>query len=757
MIEISQKEFNAMRDSIDESIDRNVAGLDDMMLKKILLAYNTGKYSYKADIIIELGSLEGDNKDINGDGRISYKEKNYSDYDGDGTISDEEIETFKANKELIEKCKTDSSLYSPFELVQGKDLKQLEMGYLDSISSHIKQFFKTDAEEKAAIKAEREERQEKQNKYYLHAKGVIKFVNEGNKELVYYDADALKELYEEYEDNKDWANRDYAESVWKYISTKAYTDGEKGIKMYAHEIINEEVVDWTFDDDDWFTPEINKQLITNYSKTRSMQDLEYYGLVSKYSTPVEFMINLLDISSSQNFVNSFIDKVTNLTSVTVKVYKTRYANGTEITENIKETTEVMGEAIVSARVVKVDYDGDGLGYQDGDAGIRVRTSLSEESALFGAVETTNIRVYLTNIPKKVQAAEIEIKFAEDSSTRTLYAPGDFAADIKNIFTDSLGTSCDVTYEAWFPRYKTRKNTGTINRVTTTLTTETKLDIAVEEAKTWYATITFDNYVQDSTVWESKNRYGHRQRVYNAKPIMVEKSKSDEVYDRDDSNANTIFNTDKTVASITVSEIAGRVESWYADLTSDNLFYWELGGPLTHGIYEWLDKDRGRSLATEDELLNIRFIYAMEEGLGDYFVKETYTPIKMTCKADKYEIGYLYTTINNKLVQDATPTVVENYDFFLSLLKNNTGTYSRDASYNPSGKDVSYKTIYDTEDKVGKLLESGAEMFFELLNASPYTEGLTNIMKYILYKYTTLDYGVTEFNYYIIPKEEFEWI
>lgn len=750
-----------MRDSIDESIDRNIAGLDDMMLKKILLAYNTGKYSRKADIIIELGSLKGDNKDINGDGRISYKEKNYSDYDGDGTISKEEIETFEANKELIQKCKTDSSLYSPFELVQGKDLEQLNINIFEKAANRVSTFFSTlfgggNVFNSQLYKDGKDEREDKQEKYYLHAKGVLKFVNEENKELVYYDEKALDKLYEEYEDNKDWANRDYAESVWEYISSKAYTDGEKGIKMYAHEIINEEVVDWTFNDDDWFTTKINKQLITNYSKTRSMQDLEYYGLVSKYSTPVEFMINLLDISSSQDFVNSFIDKVTNLTSVTVKVYKTRYANGTEITEDIKETTEVMGEAIVSARVVKVDYDGDGLGYQDGSAGIRVRTSLSGGSALFGAVETTNISVYLTNIPEKVQAAEVEIKFAEDSSTRTEYVPGGLS-DVVNIVTDMLGTSETLTVTAWFPRYKTRINTGTINKVTTKLKTETKLDIAVEEAKTWYATITFDNYVQDSTVWESKNRYGHRQRVYSANPIMVEKSKSDEVYYRNSSNANTIFNTSKTVASITVSEIAGRVESWYADLTSDNLFYWGLGGPLTHGIYEWLDEDRGRSLATEDELLNIRFIYAMHEGWGDSFVKETYTPVKMTCKATNYKIGYLYTTINNKLIQDATPRVVENYQFFLSLLKNNTGTYNRNASYNPRGKDVSYKTIYDTEDKVGKHLENGAEMFFELLNASPYTEGLVDIMKYILYQYTTLNYGVTEFNYNIIPKEEFEWI
>jgi len=185
-----------------------------------------------------------------------------------------------------------------------------------------------------------------------------------------------------------------------------------------------------------------------------------------------------------------------------------------------------------------------------------------------------------------------------------------------------------------------------------------------------------------------------------------------------------------------------------------LFYWRLGGPLTHNIYEWLDGDRGRSLSTENELLNIRFIYAMEEGIGDAFTKSTYTPVEVKYEATSYKKGYLYTDVNNQLIQDTTPTVVENHDFFLSLLKNNTGTYSRTASYNPSGKEVKYNTVYNTKEKVGKFFETSAEMLFDLLERSPNTESLVPVMKYILYQYTTKDYGVTEFGYEIFAKEDF---
>lgn len=119
-------------------------------------------------------------------------------------------------------------------------------------------------------------------------------------------------------------------------------------------------------------------------------------------------------------------------------------------------------------------------------------------------------------------------------------------------------------------------------------------------------------------------------------------------------------------------------------------------------------------------------------------------------------NYLTTVKTTRLVKGSAKAK-ENTDFFLSLLKNDTGKYDKNASYNPRGKDVVYKSIYGSDVKVGKLIESGADMFFELLDNSPYTQGLTNIMRYTLYKYTSLDYGVTEFTYDIVDRSDFEYI
>jgi len=622
-----------MRDSIDESISKNAVGLDDLMLKKILLAYNTGKYSRKADIIIELTKEEG--------------------------IA----------------CKKDASISSPFTIKQGKDLEQLNINIFETAANRVSTFFDTlfgggNVFNSQIYKDGRDERENKQEKYYLCATGVLKFVNDKNEELIYFDEVALNKLYQEYENKKDWENRDYAESVWKYTSSKAYTDGDKGIKIYGHEIINEEVIDWTYNDTDWYTTKINKQVISKYQKVRSLQDLEYYSLVSKYSTPVEFMINLLEISSSQEFVNAFIDKVTNQTSVTLKVYKTRFASGTEITEDIEETTIVKGEIKISAKVTKY-WEGKTILMKEGTAGIKVDVELESDENILGMSET-KVKLILRKVPEGIKEVRVEVQIEERDEPEP-------EVQIINLDNITSGTTKEVTYI--LTRYKTKSNTGTINKVTTKLNTETKLDIAVEKAVTWYGTITFDNYVQDNTVWESKNSSGRRVRVYSPDPIMVSKNKSDEVYTKSSKNASKIFNTSKSVDSITFSEIAGRVENWYAELKSDNIVYWGLGGPLTHNIYEWLDGDKGRSLSTEEELLNIKFIYAMEEGIGDSFTKNTYTPIKMTCRSTSYEVGYLYTTINNQLIQDTTPTVKENYKFFLSLLKNNTGKYDKAEEYN----------------------------------------------------------------------------
>ena len=85
LIIIGQNEFEKMKASLD------VAGLDDLMLKKMLLAYNTGKYSHNADIIIQL--------------------------------TEEEAKSGET---------------TPFEVKQGKEIDQISMNFLEKVGEQIK-------------------------------------------------------------------------------------------------------------------------------------------------------------------------------------------------------------------------------------------------------------------------------------------------------------------------------------------------------------------------------------------------------------------------------------------------------------------------------------------------------------------------------------------------------------------------------------------------------------------------------------------
>lgn len=793
LIEVSQAEFEAMRDSIDESISRDAAGLDDIILKKMILTFNTGKYSRNTDIILELTQEEAD------------------------------------------ALKDSDTLPEAFSVKKGKDLKQLDLNALDIAANRVATFFDTlfgggNVFDSEIYENAKDEREDKQEKNYLHTKGVLVFYSqeydssmsdEEKKEceLVYYDEEALKKLYiDEFQANRYGAKRDYAASVWEYLSTKCYTDGDNNteMKIYCHETVEEELVEWTFSPEDADNASfadiitdfgdktlsnisINRQKINEYylydatewindtkdlgflgeivkdsdgyilgmdgivdtaKKSYDTINIEYYSLVSGYTAPVEFMIDLLNISSSKDFVDAFIDKVTAETEVALKLYRVSNSSSKEVTEKTKEITNVYSEAVFSAEIV-AGYIDKSLAVDEGGEIKQVTEEVTEgkEGIKFSYEWTGNNKVKMSfkDIPSKYERLKVKITFKSSGTTKEYYIPSDQWLD-----GDPLGTSetVEITPSSFFglasiDRYKVRSSEATIAKCTTKLTTETKLDIAVEEAKTWYGTYIYDNYIQMDQVFESENAYGSR-IPSNGSPTMHTITKSKATYNRNNSNSNTIFKQ-KNLGDYVWAEVGSRIEKWYSGLGADDIAFWVVpGGHLTHSLVTMYG-DQGLQLyESDEELLNIQFTYAMENGPADWWINKYYFPVKMEVEYQNYQKGILYETVDRYLVE-GTVTVQENTDCFLSLLKNNTGTYNKDQSYNPNGKEVVYKTIYNSEDRVGKFFETSAEMFFNLLESSPYTTVLADVMRYTLYQYTTKDYGVTEFNYEIISREGFEYI
>ena len=787
-----------MRDSIDESISRDAVGLDDVMLKKMLLAYNTGKYSRKADIIIELTKAEAD---------------------------------------LLDKDET-----KPFATIRGRDLNQLKKNLIEKAGTFIEdsvanigKFFGALFNGKNVFDSNLYQSElgailEKENKYYLHSHGALKFVSDVRKadgtivekELVYYNEDVLEKFYiEEFQANRYGGSSDYAASVWEYLTTRCYTDAPNGISMYSHSTMAEEITEWSFESDeakidsfkDIFDLEdkvlsnvvINRQKISEAylyraseweadagrlfdldtsllrdtlntgvssllgmegvldtaQRTYEMQEIKYDSLVSQYSTPIEFMIDLLNISSSKEFVNAFIDKMTKETEITLKLHKISKTVSEETTQVTKEKATVTAEAVVSAEVVGYDLAKDGFlgltGYQSGNYGITVK-SVTLEGGTWGFWNSINVNVKLSDIPSNINAFHLRITLKETGEYRDIVVGKSVWDGFAAFF------SCNITSDvyiknAWvMDRTKTREGIGTITEITTKVTNETKLDIAVKEAKTWYGTITYNNYVQENTLYESLDYNGNRVAVATAAPNMHTRTKETKVYTKNSSNANTTFATKKLINYVW-KEFGSRVEKEFLDLKADNPAFWITGGHFVHSLAT-LYSDGGLQLYTDSdvdgELVNIRLTFAMENGPADWWINRYYLPIEIKCEALDYKKGTLYQTLDNVLVIGPAQ-VVENTDFFLSLLKNSTGKYDINASYDPNGEEVVYKTVYDSEDRVAKFFETSAEMLFELLESSPYTQGLTDVMRYTMYAYTTKDYGVTNFNYDTINREEFEYM
>lgn len=94
--------------------------------------------------------------------------------------------------------------------------------------------------------------------------------------------------------------------------------------------------------------------------------------------------------------------------------------------------------------------------------------------------------------------------------------------------------------------------------------------------------------------------------------------------------------------------------------------------------------------------------------------------------------------------------------FLGLWKNETGKPELGAPYDPKGKLVYYKGINSRKNKKSPIQEilNNKLFLFQLLEQYEETQDYSTIMRYMLYKYTGKNYGVTKLNLDIFEKDDF---
>lgn len=143
-------------------------------------------------------------------------------------------------------------------------------------------------------------------------------------------------------------------------------------------------------------------------------------------------------------------------------------------------------------------------------------------------------------------------------------------------------------------------------------------------------------------------------------------------------------------------------------------------------------------------------YPADSGLGysDYRLENYHAEItNLTARSTSATEKKMKRT-TQEILSVGTVDYQDNTDAFLGLWKNSSGQYEEGATFDPDGEKVPYTDLYEKDLEtayVGDLFENGDEILFDILEYSEHTQSYTMVMKYILYRYTGKDYGVTTFD------------
>lgn len=161
------------------------------------------------------------------------------------------------------------------------------------------------------------------------------------KTLTYYSKAVIDELAKKYEEIKD-AHPHYASTMKDFIET-TYTDGvgENGAISIPTFSVTSTTTVYKYGSD----IKGKEEKVTEDGMTYTT--VNYDVVSSKYGTPVEFLVDLLEITGSQDFVNAFIAEVTkpeykitlglyDLTTTTTSVNQESYKQETDLISHIQE-------------------------------------------------------------------------------------------------------------------------------------------------------------------------------------------------------------------------------------------------------------------------------------------------------------------------------------------------------------------------------------------------------------------------------------
>lgn len=522
---------------------------------------------------------------------------------------------------------------------------------------------------------------EKKEKGYLKTKGIVSIENEEGVELDYWPQDLLKQMYEnEYQPNVD---KGYGNDVKEYLSN-CYTGGQNGeIQVYAFT---------TQDIEENY--EYSNDKITGSSKssngTGKFETVNYSTNITQYSTPVGFLVNLMEITGSREYINAVMELVDE-DSIVLTLCNIEQKTVRKETINCNQNMKVNGKKEIKLNCKFYTIEG------NNKKEIQNLTTVYDSIDLDNGQKQTTVTIKDNNRESKV--IEVDAGELKPTSNAQVYLNENNNYTGKFIFI----------YNAY--KNITKEDTGEWKKTRTKTDIEAKYDICVKSVTTW----SIDKHLSDD--------------------FSVQKE--EEKFSLDEKNVENMISSEDDVIIVKQNN---NEEEIYKKEEKPEYFEMDYKKSTENGI-----------LGFQNSIYN----YTIRKKEENYDYKDyDFTEIKT--QRTEIEKSTLITKTTSYLPNEIYVTT-DNTDDFLALLSNGTGEYKRGekqsfVSKNAGGKVVKYLDLYKGKTRVGELLINGAEMLFELLDSSQNTQGLSDVMRYILWKYSNIDYGITDLNFSIFDTQ-----
>lgn len=610
-------------------------------------------------------------------------------------------------------------------------------------------------------------------KWYLAANGATTITTSDGDKLKYVEPTDFVKLKTEWEDpnnlNKLSTNPDsqYMKLITSYTKSDS-SDGSNKIKIYTTDI-SEKSYYYCFENNSKLGSEEKNIKIENpeqedgkefkydvdakstYKAIEEEIDLNDSIDLSNYAIPVELMMDMLNITGSGEFLETFIDyalaqietSVTAypLTSETVEYNQTKYTIDPNFTVELYDMydfgtqsfapipVKIFGKELGQIEIGNIDLD------NKDDNFIAYHDIIFNRK--YAGASIPNNRVTSINNYKN-------INYNGDSYRRKLLMGTEQDATFS---VDALESYLKSAYD---PADDFQLGTINVQEVICKTSSQTKKQLMVNEIKTWYGD--FKYQVSSPEVFYTVPGKDDNATQADYEGYNQTKMSATDAASKADESKETIYIYEKLVEQVKNQTPGLDASKEYHeqssnDITNDPMNTENGVDNKNHfinwtiiGLNEIANNDGGEKNKDIKVFAGCDYMYCYYKKTN---IKE-YKAVTKTKREIVNESNIVQTTSSND--------VRTKIDSFLELLRNKTGKIPTsigseggftEKSANPSIV-VMYGDIYDGQAPVGNmLLDNGALMLFQLLESSENTQGnLTKVFKYMAYRYSGVDYGVT---------------